>query len=471
MIKLSKLYEGYQDVLINGIKINSKDVKKNDIFVCTKGVSSDKNDYIEEAVRKGAAAVITNKKVDIEIPVIVVENVDKELIKLAKKMYHYDENNLELIAVTGTNGKTTIASIISDMIGNDICGYMGTNGIKCSKFLKSIKNTTPGAERLFKYFEMFHKNGCKYLSMEASSEAFYRKRLEDIKFKIGIFSNISEDHLNVHKTIDNYISCKKELFKRVSNNGFSILNIDDKYYNDFLEVSKGTILTYGKNESNLQIIDYKCYIDHTFVTLKYMNNIYSFSSPLLGEFNVYNLCAAMLSLLALNYDILDVIKRVFNIKIPKGRVEFLNFGQKYNIILDYAHTTDALLKVYTFLNSVKKGNIITVIGSAGGREKEKRKYMGKVVLDNSDYVIFTMDDPRYESVDSIIDDLISISDKKNYIRIIDREKAIYKALNVAKANDIVLIAGKGIDNYMAVKDDYLPYCDLNVIKDYFNNVK
>lgn len=471
MIKLSKLYEGYQDILINGIKINSKDVKKNDIFVCTKGVSSDKNDYIEEAVRKGAAAVITNKKVDIEIPVIVVENVDKELIKLAKKMYHYDENNLELIAVTGTNGKTTIASIISDMIGNDICGYMGTNGIKCSKFLKSIKNTTPGAERLFKYFEMFYKNGCKYLSMEASSEAFYRKRLEDIKFKIGIFSNISEDHLNVHKTIDNYISCKKELFKRVSNDGFSILNIDDKYYNDFLEVSKGTILTYGKNESNLQIIDYKCYIDHTFVTLKYMNNIYSFSSPLLGEFNVYNLCAAMLSLLALNYDILDVIKRVFNIKIPKGRVEFLNFGQKYNIILDYAHTTDALLKVYTFLNSVKKGNIITVIGSAGGREKEKRKYMGKVVLDNSDYVIFTMDDPRYESVDSIIDDLISISDKKNYIRIIDREKAIYKALNVAKANDIVLIAGKGIDNYMAVKDDYLPYCDLNVIKDYFNNVK
>lgn len=471
MIKLSELYKDYPDILIKDIKINSKDVNRNDIFVCTKGVNSDKNDYIEEAIRNGAVAVITNKKIDLKIPVIIVEDIDKELIRIAKKIYNYNENNLELIATTGTNGKTTIASIISDMIGNDICGYMGTNGIKCSRFSLSIKNTTPGAERLFKYFEMFHKNGCKYLSMEASSEAFFRKRLEGIYFKIGIFSNISEDHLNVHKSIDNYILCKQELFKRVRDDGFSILNIDDKYYNDFVKVSKGTILTYGKKESDLQIIDYKCHLDHTFITLKYKNNMYSFSSPLLGEFNIYNLCAAMLSLSALNYDILDIIERVSYIKIPKGRVEFLNFGQKYSIILDYAHTTDALLKVYKFLNSIKKEKIITVIGSAGGREKEKRKYMGKVILDNSDYVIFTMDDPRCESVNSIIDDLVSISDKENYIRIIDRKEAIYKALEMAKENDIVLIAGKGIDNYMAIGDDYLPYCDLDVIKDYFNSDK
>ena len=155
-----------------------------------------------------------------------------------------------------------------------------------------------------------------------------------------------------------------------------------------------------------------------------------------------------------------------SISIPKGRCEFLNFGQNYNIILDYAHTTDAFIKIYSFLNRIKKGRIITVTGSAGGREKEKRSSMGKVVLDNSDYVIFTMDDPRNEDVNSIIDDLISSSNKTNYERIIDREEAINKALSIANKDDIVLIAGKGRDNYMAIKDKYLPYNDYDIIKNY-----
>lgn len=468
MKKLSELYPEYkEDVLIKGIKINSKEIEPGDIFVCTMGVTADRHDFIEEAIRNGAVAVVTQKDVDASVPIIKVENTNKELPILASKFYDNPENNLDIIGITGTNGKTTVAKIIQDLMGNDICGYLGTNGIICSSFNEPIRNTTPDSDRLYGYFKRFVDSGCKYLSMETSSEAFYRKRLDNIKFKVGIITNITEDHLNIHKTIENYVSCKKELVKQVSNDGFSILNIDDCHYEEVKELANGKILTYGKKESTLQITDIILSTTNTDITLKYQDKQYRFTSPLLGEFNVYNLCAAILALLALDYDLDAIIKRIPNIKAPSGRVEFLNFGQKYDIILDYAHTPDAFNKLYSLLDKVKQGRIITITGSAGGREKEKRAPMGKLVLDKSDHVIFTMDDPRYESVESIISDLTSTSPKTNYEIIIDRKEAIYKAFEIAKENDIILIAGKGTDNYMAVGDKYLPYSDLEVIKEYF----
>jgi UDP-N-acetylmuramoyl-L-alanyl-D-glutamate--2,6-diaminopimelate ligase len=218
----------------------------------------------------------------------------------------------------------------------------------------------------------------------------------------------------------------------------------------------------------LEIVDIKESINKTDIILKYKNELYNVESALLGEFNVYNLCAAILALLVLNYEIKDIIVRIKNIKIPQGRMEFLNFGQKYSIILDYAHTPDAFENVYKTLNKLKTGRIITVTGSAGGREHEKRPLMGKIVLENSNYVIFTMDDPRNEDVNTIIDELTSTSNKDNYERIIDRKTAIHKALSMARKDDIILIAGKGDDHYMAINDEYVPYSDLDVIKEYFN---
>ena len=212
------------------------------------------------------------------------------------------------------------------------------------------------------------------------------------------------------------------------------------------------------------------FLDKTNITFKYKGENYEVVSPLLGEFNAYNLAAAMMALLALGFDIKKIISRISEIKVPSGRCEFLNYGQNYHIILDYAHTTDAFNSIYKLLNKVKQGRVITVTGSAGGREHEKRPSMGKTVLDNSDYVIFTMDDPRNEDVNSIIDDLVSTSDKTNYERVIDRKEAIAKAFSIAQPNDIVLIAGKACDNYMALGDEYVPYCDLDVINSYFNKV-
>ena len=466
MKRLSELYKDYPDILINDIKINSKEVVKNDLFVCVKGVNADRHDYVLEAIENGAVAIIASKKIDVSVPVIYVDNTNDELINICKKFYDYEPNDFKLIGVTGTNGKTTVASIIKDLIGED-CGYLGTNGIICSKFNEKIRNTTPDADRLYKYFKRFKDSDCKYISMEASSEAFLRNRLKDLKFNVGVFTNISEDHLNIHKTIENYVSCKKELFKQVSSDGYCILNHDDKYFEDFKKICHGKVLTYGTHDSDLEIVKINEFINKTEITIKYQNKEYFIPSPLLGKFNVYNLCAAILSLLALDFKIEEIISRIPRITIPKGRMEFLKYANNYNIIIDYAHTPDAFIKIYDFLNKVKKGRIITITGSAGGREHEKRKDMGRIVLDNSDYCIFTMDDPRNEDVNSIIDDLVSDTKKTNYERIIDRKEAIKKALDMAKDNDIILIAGKGDDNYMALGNEYLPYKDEEVVISYF----
>lgn len=466
MKKLSELYKGYPDILINDIKINSKEVTKNDLFVCIKGVTKDRNDYIDEAINNGAVAIVTNKKIKVNVPVINVDNPNKELANLCSKFYNHPENKLELIGITGTNGKTTVAEIIKDMIG-DNCGYLGTNGIICTAFNEKTRNTTPAADKLFKYLNRFVDSKCKYVSMEASSEAFLYNRLDNIKFKVGIITNITKDHLNVHKTIDNYVSCKQKIIEHIKDDGVLILNSDDKYYEKIRDKANCKILTYGKKKSDLEIIEIDEFIDKTKIIVKYYDKEYSITSPLLGEYNVYNLCAAILALIYLGNKIEMIISKISNIKTPKGRMEFLNYGQDFSIILDYAHTPDAFKKVYSFLNKVKKARIITVTGSAGGREHEKRSEMGKIVLDNSDYCIFTMDDPRNEDVNTIIDELISGSHKTNYERIIDRKDAIEKALDMANANDIILIAGKGDDNYMAIGDKYLNYSDREVINNYF----
>lgn len=468
MRKLSELYPNCDDIEINDIKINSKEVKEGDIFVCTHGVTADRHDFIDEAIKNGAKALVVEKNIRASVPTIKVENTNRELPLLASRFYNHPEEKLEIIGITGTNGKTTVASIIQDLIGKDICGYLGTNGLIYQDVIEPIRNTTPDADRLYKYFDRFVQNGCKFLSMETSSEAFYRERLQNIKFKIGVITNITEDHLNIHKTIENYVSCKKELLKQIKNDGYAILNTEDKYFEECSKIAECKILTYGKKDATLRIVEVNEYENSTNFKVLYNNKEYIIDSPLLGEFNVYNLCAAILVLLALDYKLEEIIPNIKNIKVPNGRVQFLDFDQNYKIVLDYAHTPDAFNKIYPFLNRIKKNRIITVTGSAGGRETEKRGPMGKIVSDNSDYVIFTMDDPRNEDVNKIIDDLVSEVDSNNYERIIDRKEAIFHAFDIALENDIILIAGKGTDNYVAIGNEYLPYSDLEVIKEYFD---
>lgn len=468
MKRLSELYNIDDDRLIKGIKINSKEVENGDLFVCTMGVTADRHDFIDDAISNGASAVVVSRDVGKRsVPVIKVNDTNIELRKICSKFYDYPYEKAYMIGVTGTNGKTTVAEIIYQLLG-ETCAYIGTNGRKYQNKHLTMRNTTPDVDRLYMYFKEFIDRGCNTICMEASSEAFYRHRLDDIKYDIGIVTNVTEDHLNIHKTIDNYVECKCQLVRQVKEGGYSILNSNSKYFDKFKKEAKGNIVTYGyKDNDTLKIEDYTLQRDKTIINFKYNNKIYKVVSPLLGSFNVENLAASILALLCKNISFDIIIDRVLKLKQIEGRMEIMPFTDKYTVILDYAHTTDALDNILSFLNNVKERKIITVTGSAGGREKTKRPLMGKVVLEKSDYVIFTMDDPRSEDPNKIIDDLVSGSDKTNYERIIDRKDAIYKAFDIADSNDIVLIAGKGRDDYMAVDDKYLPYSDYDVIKSYY----
>lgn len=469
MKKLRELYDIESDVLIKDVKINSKDVTEGDIFVCTMGVTADRHDYIDDAIEHGASCIVVSRDVGQKsVPVVKVADTNKELISLARRLYDFDDSLLDIIGITGTNGKTTTALIIKHLLGN-VCGYIGTNGLLSKNINEPIRNTTPDADRLYKYFRRFIDDDCKYLAMETSSEAFYRNRLDTISFKIGLITNITEDHLNVHKTIENYVDCKMDLIRKVREDGIVILNRDDKYFDLECSNAKTKILTYGKNiESDMCLLSTDIKDNYTVVNFKYDNKEYSVRSPFLGDVNAYNLLGALLVCVSLGCDIEELIKIVPSIPTVAGRLEIM-YNNKFTIVLDYAHTTDAFSNILPIMNKLKKNRLIVVTGSAGGREVEKRGPMGKVVLDNSDYVIFTMDDPRCEDVNSIIDDLVSLSDKTSYERIIDREAAIEKAIDMALDGDVILIAGKGCDNYMAVGNEYLPYCDTDVINKLIND--
>lgn len=285
------------------------------------------------------------------------------------------------------------------------------------------------------------------------------------QFSSSILTNITEDHLNIHKTLENYINCKSQVFINTQKEGYCILNKDDNHEKRIEKISNGKVYTYGVDkEASLNIDSYKYDINKSIFTLVYNNKKYKFKSNLIGKYNIYNLTACILYLLLIGYNprkIRGLLKQ--KITIP-GRFEIFKTYKDSYIILDYAHTTNGLYSVLKLLNSIKKNNIITITGSAGEREKEKRKEMGKVVTNLSDYVIFTMDDPRYENPKKIIKDMLKETKKNNYTIIINRKKAIKKAIEISKKNDFILLTGKGRDEYMIIKDKYIPYNDYDEIK-------
>lgn len=468
MKNLLKLYN--QDVTINEVKTNSQDINENDLFACIKGVNVDRHGFIKDAIKSGANFLIVSKGSNYPVPYVKVRNVERELVKLLKYVYD-DYSKIDLIGITGTDGKTTTASIIRDMLGVDDCAYMGTVGVSCKKWKEDLKNTTPAIETIYHYLDRFAKDGYKYLSMEVSSEGLYRKRLEGLLFKRAIITNITEDHLNIHKTMENYIQAKRMLFNKLDKDGIAILNRDDLYYDKFKNVNRKK-LTYGENRySDLRIISYELKEESTIINYRYKSNNYVVESPLVGRFNVYNLSAAILTMISLGYTFNDVINKLIKkIKRPQGRVDYLDYGTNYKILVDYAHTENSIKELLTYLNVVKKNRIITVTGAAGGREKENRPRKGKILQELSDIVVYTMDDPRYESVREIIDMMIDRT-KDNYIIEEDRVKAIAKAFEIAEKDDIVAVIGKGSDTYMAIEDRKDYFSDFDEIDKYFKNKK
>ena len=465
-MKLKELITCSYDTEITGIKIDSREVKKGDLFIAVKGFNIDHNLYIDDAIEKGAVAVISEKTWQKNVPTIKVDNIDETLVEVCQKFYSYN-NSIKLIGVTGTDGKTTTATILEELLSSkEKTAYIGTNGIKTESGYKPTNNTTPSVDKMYKYLSNLNQQNYKDVVLEVSSEALLHKRVDSFKFKYAIYTNITEDHLNIHKSVENYIKAKNHLIDLVEDDGFVIINTDDQNCNK-LDTKGKKIITYGKNNNCNYIIEYINEKENTteFI-LKNKDKTYKFESQLKGEYNVYNLTASIIVCILENMKIETIIKKIKKVNNIPGRREYLNFGQNYTLVLDYAHTENGIRKIVdSFKNKNKRITVVT--GQAGGREVEKREKIGKYLLSNVDEVIFTMDDPRYENVNDIIDQMIGEEKSKNYKRIVDRKEAINYALKNAKKDEIILVLGKGRDKYMAIEDRKENYCDYDVIKEFF----
>lgn len=464
MKKLSELYDINNDTMIKDIKINSKQIEPGDIFVCTMGVNADRHDFIEEAVKNGASALVVSRDdIKADIPVIKVENTNKELPLLCRKFYDNPDQELTMIGVTGTDGKTSTATIIQTLMGNDKCGYIGTNGRSwAGKEKDDNPNTTPDETLLYKFLRDFKDDGCSYAVMEASSEAFFRGRLQQMQYDVSVYTNVTHEHLNIHGSFENYIDCKKMLFRQTKKDGYCILNKDEEYYEEMKDACNGKIMTYGKDDDcTLQIVDYKVFPNKTLITWKYNEKTYEVESPMLGDFNVSNLSAGLLVCLALDFNINDLIKNISKIKVS-GRLEMLDTKTPYYVMVDYAHTPNGIKNLLNFVHTLDINHSIVVIGSAGERDYLKRPVMGKTILDNASYAIFTYEDPRSEEPIDIINMLISdVKDTYTNFEIeVDRKTAIEKAINMAKDKDMVLILGKGNETYQKLKHETIYFNDI-----------
>ena len=464
MKKLNDLYPGIgTDIVIKRVSINSKEVEPGDLFVCTMGVTADRHDFIDNAIENGASAIVVSKDIrDKSVPIIKVPDTNRELPYLCQKLYDYPDKKLKMIGVTGTDGKTSVSTIIQSLIGSDICGYIGTNGRSCAAFKGDNPNTTPDAHLLYDYLDEFVRFNCKYAATEASSEAFFRGRLQAMEYDASVYTNITSEHLNIHGSFENYVECKLQLFKQTKKDGICVLNKDDKFYEQVRNVCNGNVFTYGLDKENtLQIVNFKVFPNKTDITFNYKGNEFSFASPLLGDFNVYNLAAAMLTCLELGFKLEDLLKNIDSLYID-GRLQLLNTKTPYYVMVDYAHTPNGITRLLNFVHTLDINRSIVVIGQAGERDYLKRPQVGDVVVNNATYAIFTYEDPRSEDPEKICEDIIqNFKDTKdNYEVVIDRRTAIQKAIDMAKEKDMVLILGKGNETYQKLKTETIYFNDV-----------
>lgn len=465
MKRLCDIIECAYDIPILGIKTDSRKVMPGDLFFAIKGYQTDHKIFIDDAIERGAVAVIGEDDLSIDTIYIKVLDVNQTLLQVLTKFYDHIEKDFYFIGITGTDGKTTTATITANILD---CGYIGTNGVFYKDNHWTTSNTTPEVCDFYEQLVKLKDLGCRVVVMEVSSEALLHRRVDNILFDIVSFTNITEDHLNVHKTLENYVDSKKKLFSLVKKNGVSILNIDDSYYQDVKDCCLGKTYSYGQGNDALFRIDNIHSRDKgSDFYIVFQKERYFIQSNLFGIYNIYNVCLAFVIAYSYGMDIKTIIRQIKKIKSICGRGEFLDFGQNYTIILDYAHTYNGIYNIIMNLKQVYQKKIIVVTGAAGGREVSKRARIGKMLLENVSYVIFTMDDPRWEDVDLIIDQLLSSTSLTNYERIIDRNDAINKAFSLADSDSLVLIIGKGRDSYMAIGDEKVPYCDYEIIEKYF----
>ena len=443
------------------IKSDSRKVKDGDIFVALKGISSNGDEYVKSAIENGASKIITETGNIYSVETINVENSRSYLVNYLKDNYGKYLDEMNIIGITGTNGKTTTAYLIYQMLNklNVKCGYIGTIGYYLDKKVYSLPNTSPDVCEIYDMLINAYENGYKTIVMEVSSQGLDMGRLDSIKFNYALFTNLTQDHLDYHKTMENYAKAKQKLFYNLKDNGISIINSDDEN-KDYFTISN--YVEYGFNNNDYKIEEYNLGYKINF-KLNIHNNIYNVDSKLIGKYNMYNLVCSITLLHQMNIDINNILNVVKEVSAPPGRTDIINYNNNL-IIVDYAHTPDAMENIYNLVSEIKKGNIYTVFGCTGDRDRTKRPIMMRLATSNSKYVIFTSDDLHDEDFSRIVSDAIDGIENTNFEVIMNRGKAIEKGISLLKENDILLVLGKGHEEFIIMKDKKIPFNDKNIIE-------
>lgn len=451
------------------IKTDSRKVKKGDIFVALRGIVGDGHDFIPMAIEKGASKIIAEEG-SYDVPYEIVEDSRKYLNKYLKENYNKYLEEMHIIGITGTNGKTTGAYVIYDALTklNKPCCYIGTVGHYLDKKVSNLSNTTPDVTEIYDMLIDAYDKGYRYAVVEASSEGLMHQRLANVPFEYAIFTNLTQDHLNIHKTMENYANCKKILFNQLKDNGKAIINYDDPNKDKFmLDYNKN--ITYGFLGGDYKVTDYQMSILGSSFTIKYDGVKQNFKVPLIGKYNIYNILVAIAVLNEIGISYSDIYGVLTRVSAPAGRMEIVEYKNN-RIIIDYAHTPDAIENVISTVKEVCDGKIYTVFGCTGDRDRTKRPIMTNIVTSTTDLAIITCDDIHNEDPNQIVDDMLNGLKNTNYIVELDRKKAIILGIEKLKSNDVLLILGKGHEEVMIVKDNKkIPFSDKGTVLEYLQN--
>ena len=447
------------------LKTDSRAVKPGDTFIAISNVARDGHAYIEEAIANGATKIIAEHG-SYKVETIIVESTREYLKTYLYENYYPLIKDIKLIGLTGTNGKTTTCLMtyqILKMLKKNVA-YMGTIGFYYGDVKKPMVNTTPDVDVLYNMLLEAKENGVEYFVMEVSSHALDKDRIHGLEFDEVAFTNLTQDHLDYHKTLENYANAKRILFTKTRNDKIAIINGDDEHYQHFVLESNNNIII-GQHDSDVKILEMSFSHLGTIFKFEYLNHEYQARLNMVGRYNIYNYLIALLLVNKLGVKIEDILALNDKLKAPAGRMELLKYGTN-SIFVDYAHTPDAVINVLKSAEEFKNGRIITIIGCGGDRDATKRPIMGKAALEHSDYVIFTSDNPRSEDPQMILDDITNGLSGSNFEIEVDRQKAIIKGMQQLKHNDILMILGKGHEDYQITKTGKHHFSDQEEVMKY-----
>ena len=467
---------GSDEIEINGIEIDSRKIKDGNAFIAIRGTQADGHDYISKAIELGAKAIICEKLPEKTIEGItyaIFSDTEDAVGKIATTFYGNPTEKLDLVGVTGTNGKTTIATLLYNMFRafgyktgliSTVCNYIDGEAIP-------TEHTTPDPITLNQLLGRMADEGCKYAFMEVSSHSVAQKRIGGLKFAGGIFTNLTRDHLDYHKTVENYLKAKKAFFDGLPKTAFALTNADDKNGMVMVQNTKAKVATYSLRT----MADFKGKVlEDGFEGMLLDINNKEVNVQFIGRFNAYNLLAVYGAANLLGKKPEDILLQLSTLRPVSGRFDSLRSPEGYTAIVDYAHTPDALTNVLDAIHDVLKGRgkVITVVGAGGNRDKGKRPIMAKESVRQSDKVIITSDNPRFEEPQDIINDMLAGLNKdemKKVVAITDRKEAIRTACMMASQGDVILIAGKGHENYQDIKGVKYHFDDKEIVREIFSN--